>query len=70
MISPSLVPSEFKPLHSTLIELRNKAFAHTDASGQLLGHGKMTEIRLVFEGKSVVDFSSRPIFEPVRGSKR
>ncbi len=65
MISPSLVPSEFKWLHKTLIQLRNKAVAHTDASGHLEGHGKMTEVRFVFDGKSVVNFSSRPILEPV-----
>ena len=65
MISSSLVPTEFQSLHSTLIEFRNKAFAHTDASGQLQGHGKMTEVRFVFDGRSVGNFSSRPIFEPV-----
>jgi hypothetical protein len=65
MISSSLVPTEFKSLHSTLIEFRNKAFARTDASGQLLGHGKMTEVRFLFDGTHVTNFSSRPIFEPV-----
>jgi len=65
MLSTSLVPPEFQELHSTLIDLRHKAFAHTDASGRLPGHGMMTELRLVFEGKSVVNFSSRPILEPV-----
>jgi hypothetical protein len=64
-ISPSLVPSDFKKLHSALIDLRNKAFAHTDASGRLLGHGKMTEVRLFFDGTHVTNFSSRPIVEPV-----
>jgi hypothetical protein len=65
MLSTSLVPTEFKDLHSTLMNLRHKAFAHTDASGRLPGHGMMTEVRLVFEGGSVVNFSSRPILEPV-----
>jgi hypothetical protein len=64
-LSTSLVPQEFKQLHSTLMDLRHKAFAHTDASGRLPGHGMMTEVRLVFEGGSVVNFSSRPILEPV-----
>ena len=65
MLSTSLVPMEFKELHSNLMELRHKAFAHTNASGRLPGHGMMTEVRLVFEGGSVVNFSSRPILEPV-----
>ena len=52
MLSTSLVPVEFKELHSNLINLRHKAFAHTDASGLLPGHGMMTEVRLVFEGGS------------------
>jgi len=64
-ISTSLVPPEFQTLHSTLIDLRHKAFAHTDFSGQLPGHGKMTEVRFVYDGKSVANFSRRPIFEPV-----
>jgi hypothetical protein len=63
-LSTSLVPPEYKVLHSTLVELRHKAFAHTDASGRLPGRGMMTEVRLVFEGGSVVNFSSRPILEP------
>ncbi len=65
MLSTSYVPTEFKGLHSTLLDLRHKAFAHTDASGRLPGHGMMTEVRLVYEGESVVNFSSRPILEPV-----
>jgi hypothetical protein len=65
ILSTGLVPMEFKELHSTLINLRHKAFAHTDASGRLPGHGMMTEVRLVFEGRSVINFSSRPILEPV-----
>jgi hypothetical protein len=63
-IRTSLVPPEYKVLHSTLVELRHKAFAHTDASGHLPGRGMMMEVRLVFEGGSVVNFSSRPILEP------
>jgi hypothetical protein len=59
------VPPEFKVLHSTLIELRNKAFAHTDSAGQLQEHGKMTEVRFLFDGKNVKSFSSRSLFEPV-----
>jgi hypothetical protein len=62
MISPSLVPPEFKTLHSHLIELRHKGFAHTDSSGQLPGHGKMTEVRLIFTGTHVRTVSSRAIF--------
>jgi hypothetical protein len=38
-LSTSLVPQEFKQLHSTLMDLRHKAFAHTDASGRLPGTG-------------------------------
>jgi hypothetical protein len=64
-ISTSLVPTEHKELHETLIDLRNKAFAHSDFDGQLPRHGKMTEVRLLFDGRSVADFSSRPILEPV-----
>ena len=64
-IDHKIVPEEFKSLHSTLIELRNKAFAHTDVSRHLLGHGKMTEVRFVFDGRSAGNFSSGPIFEPV-----
>ena len=64
-IDHKIVPEEFKSLHSTLIELRNKAFAHTDVSGHLLGHGKMAEVRFVFDGRSAGNFSSGPIFEPV-----
>ena len=51
-------------LHSNLMDLRHKAFAHTDASGRLPGQGMMTEVRLLFEGGSVVNFSSRPVLEP------
>ena len=47
------------------MEFRHKAFAHSDFTGPLPGHGKMTEVRLVFDGRTVADFSSRPIFEPV-----
>jgi len=36
MISTKLVPTEFKDLHSELIELRNKAFAHTDSAFQAI----------------------------------
>jgi hypothetical protein len=64
-ISTSLVPTEFEALHAKLMEFRHKAFAHSDFTGQLPGHGKMTEVRLVFDGRTVADFSSRPIFEPV-----
>jgi hypothetical protein len=64
-LSPSFVPQEFKVLHSTLIDLRNQSFAHTDWSGQLQGHGKMTEVRFIFDGKNVRSFSSRSLFEPV-----
>jgi len=64
MLSTSLVPPEYKELHSNLMDLRHKAFAHTDASGRLPGHGMMTEVRLVSEGGSVVNFSSRPVLEP------
>jgi hypothetical protein len=64
-ISPSLVPAEFKTLHSAFIELRNKAFAHSDADGQLPGHGKMIEVRLKYDGTGVKSFSSRPVFYPM-----
>lgn len=64
-ISTSLVPTEFEALHAKLMEFRHKEFAHSDFTGQLPGHGKMTEVRLVFDGRTVADFSSRPIFEPV-----
>jgi hypothetical protein len=64
-ISTNLVPAEHKVLHETLMDLRHKALAHTDYDGLLPGHGKMTEVRLVFDGRSVADFSSRPIFQPV-----
>jgi hypothetical protein len=63
-LNPNLVPRKFKELHANLFELRNKAFAHTDPSGQLPGYDKMTEVRLIFEGKSVVNLNSRPIFFP------
>ena len=56
MMSPSLVPEEYKQLHKTLWELRNKAIAHTDMSGRLEGHGKMIEVRFVFDGRSIVNF--------------
>jgi len=64
-LDPSLVPQEFNVLHSTLINLRNKAFAHTDSSGDLQEHGKMTDVRILFDGKSIKSFSSRLLFEPV-----
>jgi hypothetical protein len=64
-LNPNLVPQKFKELHSILIDLRNQAFAHTDSSGKLQGHGKMTDVRFLFDGKNVTSFSSRPIFEPV-----
>jgi hypothetical protein len=64
ILSTRLIPQEYKELHSNLMDLRHKAFAHTDASGRLPGHGIMTEVRLVFEGGSVVNFSSRPVLEP------
>jgi hypothetical protein len=64
-LSTAMVPSEYKTLHSTLIEFRNKAFAHTDADGRIPGHDKMTELRLQFDGSHVNSFSSRPIFNPV-----
>src|SRR6516225_6862675 len=60
MLSSRLVPVQFKWLHSSLIELRNKGFAHTDSSGQL----RMTEVRLVFTGTHIRIFSSRPAFNP------
>jgi hypothetical protein len=64
-LSTGMVPSEYRTLHSTLIEFRNKAFAHTDADGRIPGHNKMTEVRFHFDGSHVNSFSSRPIFEPV-----
>ena len=64
-LNPNLVPQKFKELHSILIDLRNQAFAHTDSSGKLQGHGKMTDVRFLFDGKNVTSFSSRSIFEPV-----
>ncbi len=64
-LRPNFVPSQFKELHSILINLRNQAFAHTDSSGKLQGHGKMTDVRFLFDGKNVTSFSSRSIFEPV-----
>jgi hypothetical protein len=64
-LNPNLVPQKFKELHSILIDLRNQAFAHTDSSGQLEGHGRMTDVRFLFDGKNVTSFSSRSIFEPV-----
>ena len=39
----NMVPTNFKALHASLMELRNKAFAYSDHYGQLIGHGKMTE---------------------------
>src|ERR1700692_3782014 len=36
-LSHKLIPQEFEVLHVTLIDLRNKAFAHTDASDLLAG---------------------------------
>jgi hypothetical protein len=50
---------------NALIELRNKAFAHSDAEARLSGHGKMTEVRLFFDFSHVTSFSSRPVFESV-----
>jgi hypothetical protein len=64
-LSTEMVPQEYTTLHSTLIEFRNKAFAHTDADGRIPGHDKMTELRLHFDGSHVNSFSSRPIFNPV-----
>ena len=64
-LSTGMIPTEFRTLHSTLVEFRNKAFAHTDADGRTPGHDKMTELRLHFDGSHVNSFSSRPIFEPV-----
>jgi hypothetical protein len=64
-LSTKLVPRECEELHSLLIKLRNKAFAHSDADGRFEGHGKMTEVRLFFDGSHVTSFSSRPVFEPM-----
>jgi len=64
-LSTGMIPTEFRTLHSTLVEFRNKAFAHTDADGRIPGHDKMTELRLHFDGSHVNSFSSRPIFKPV-----
>jgi hypothetical protein len=64
-LRPNFVPQKFKKLPSILIDLRNQAFAHTDSTGQLQGHGKMTDVRFMFDGKNVTSFSSRSIFEPV-----
>ena len=49
------------------MNLRHKAFAHTDFSGQMPPEGteKMTEVLLVYNWKSAESFSSRPISEPV-----
>jgi hypothetical protein len=58
-LRPNFVPPRFKELHSILIDLRNQAFAHTDSSGKLQGHGKMTDVRFLFDGKNVTSFSSR-----------
>ena len=62
MLSTRLVPPQFKELHSHLVELRDKGFAHTDTLGQLPGHGKMTEFRFLFTGTHLRTFSSRPTF--------
>jgi hypothetical protein len=64
-LSTKKVPKKFKDLHSYLWELRNKAFSHSEAGAQLPGHGKMTEVRFIFDGQYFNSFSSRPIFEPV-----
>jgi hypothetical protein len=64
-LSPKLVPTEFQDVHSALINLRNKAFSHSDSDGALDGHGKMTEVRFSFDGRYFASFSSRPVFEPV-----
>ena len=64
-LSPKIVPTEFQDLHSAIIDLRNKAFSHSDADGELPDHGKMTEVRVSFNGSHLHSFSSRPVFEPV-----
>jgi hypothetical protein len=64
-LRPNFVPPQYKELHSILIDLRNQTFAHTDSSGKLQGHGKMTDVRFLFDGKNITSFSPRSIFEPV-----
>jgi hypothetical protein len=60
-----LVPNEFQDLHKYLLALRNQAFAHTDSSGLLPGHGKMIELRFhLEEGHFLKSFSSLSVIEP------
>jgi hypothetical protein len=63
-LSADLVPTEFEWVHSSLLELRDKAFAHSDFDGQLPGHGKMTDARIMLDGTKAVFFSSRSTLEP------
>jgi len=63
-LSADLVPAELAWVHSSLVELRDKAFAHSDFDGQLPGHGKMTDARIWLDGKKAVFFSSRSSLEP------
>src|ERR1700736_2342271 len=53
-----LVPNEFQGIHKYLRALRNQAFAHTDSSGLLPGHGKIIELRFhLEEGHFLKSFS-------------
>ena len=63
-LSTSLVPAQFKWVHSSLMNLRDKAFAHSDFDGQLVGHGKMTDLRISIDRSRAVFFSSRSTVEP------
>jgi hypothetical protein len=64
-LDSEIIPQKFEGLHSELITLRDKGFAHSDFEGQLVDIGRMTEVRIYWDGPVVGSFSTRPVFEPL-----
>jgi hypothetical protein len=65
-LDEKIVPTEYKKLHDELISIRDKAFAHSDASLALMLGEVSNELRFRREGRRIGSFVTRFLVEPWR----
>lgn len=65
-LDEKIVPMEYKSLHDEFISIRDKAFAHSDASLALMLGEVSNELRFRREGRRIGSFVTRFLIEPWR----
>jgi hypothetical protein len=68
-LSEGVVPSEFRPTHDDIIEIRDKSIAHRDLDGPVADWGFISQVRVLIESGGLTVHTISPILEKTRRRK-